>query len=198
MLKYGVLIGVVLACAPIAQAEDFSLTLIPTGDFGCEPGGSLEVSVFGDASIGSHLLGGSFGLEIVTGADIIADITWTNAAWSAFNTDGGYDGGGTYNQVIFGQLVIPGIFPPAPGSELGARIGTFDIEFESSGVGIVEMSLVQGDPFTLETVDSVSGQTYRDDGSNIALGSMSMSICPSPSTTLAFGFLGLAASRRRR
>ncbi|MFG0314951.1 MAG: hypothetical protein ACF8LL_12320 [Phycisphaerales bacterium] len=158
----------------------------------------IEVTVYGDASIGSHLLGGAFGLEVARGAEFVTDITWTNNAWSAFNTDGGYDGNGTYNQVSFGQLVIPGIFPPAPGSELGSAIGFFEVEVDFHGGGILELELVQGTPFTLETVDSVSGQTYRDDGSNISLGSTSIWFCPSPGTSLAFGFFGLAASCRRR
>jgi hypothetical protein len=82
-------------------------------------GGSFTVTVFGDADTGSHLLGGAFGLS--SDSALIDSMSWTNAAWSAFNTDGGYAGNGNYNEVIFGQLVIPGIFPPAPGSELGLR-----------------------------------------------------------------------------
>ena len=198
MLKLVTLATAVAGCASLCGAQDFSLVLVPEPVLPECPDGSFTVSVYGDSSFGTHLLGGAFGLEIGDGSEFITDITWTNAAWSAFNTDGGYAGNGVHNQVIFGQLVIPDIFPPAPGSENGELIGSFEVEYAFAGPVFMEFQLTAGSPFSLETVDSVTGQTYQDNGSNISLGSASILVCPSPGCGVLLGLAGIAATKRRR
>ena len=122
-------------------------------------------------------------------------MAWTAADWSAFNTDGGYAGNGSYNAVVFGQLVIPGIFPPAPGSENGSAIGSFQVTVD--GMGMVDFQLTAGSPFTLEGVDSVTGATQNDGGA-VSLGSTSINVVPAPSAMALLGLGGLVAGRRRR
>ncbi len=197
MLKIVSLATAVAGCAALCGAQDFSLALVPEPDVQDCPDGSFTLSVYGDSIFGSHLLGGAFGLEIGDGAEFITDITWTNAAWSAFNTDGGYAGNGVYNQVVFGQLVIPGIFPPAPGSENGSLIGTFEVSYASAGPVFMDINLIAGSSFSLETVDAVTGQTYQDNGS-ISLGSASVLLCPSPGCGVLLGLAGIAATKRCR
>jgi glycine dehydrogenase len=93
----------------------------------------------------------------------------------------------------------PGIFPPAPGSENGSAIGSFTVTLDP-GVGdfLIDFQLVAAEPFTLETVDAVSGQTFQSSNGNLFLGSASIGILPSPGAMAVFGLGGLLASRRRR
>jgi hypothetical protein len=147
------------------------------------------MTVFGDAAFGTHLLGGAFGVAGSGDTGVVQGMSWANAAWSAFNTDGGYAGNGSYNDVVFGQLVIPGIFPPAPGSENGSAIGSFTVTVD--GAGTVDFQLTAGSPFTLEGVDDVSGATQNDGGS-ISLGSTSINVVPAPSA------MGAPRPRRSR
>lgn len=192
-----VLIASVAGLASQAIAQNFSLELVPSTSFVPE-GGSFTLSVYGDADVGTHILGGAFALD-VSAPSYVDSMTWTPASWSAFNTDDGYDAGnGNYNQVIFGQLVIPGLFPPAAGSDLGQLIGTFQVAMiDNYAQQIVLFSLVEGTPFTLETIDSVTGQSFRSDSGNLTLGTVRIGI-PSPSGIGVFGAAGLFASRRRR
>lgn len=198
MLKLCI-ISAVAGCASLCSAQDFSLTLVPEPVVQDCPDGSFTLSVYGDSIFGSHLLGGAFGLEIGDGSEFITDITWTNAAWSAFNTDGGYAGNGVYNQVVFGQLVIPGIFPPAPGSENGSLIGSFFVQMDPAiGDFSINFQLVAGSPFTLETVDAVTGDTYQSSSGNLTLGSATVSVIPAPGVVSLLGMGGLMCTRRRR
>ena len=109
-MKNAVALIAVAGIASVAAAQNFSLSMTPSVSQTVE-GGNFTVTVYGDADMGSHILGGAFGLS--SDSALIDSMTWSPAAWSAFNTDGGYAGNGNYNEVIFGQLVIPGIFPPA-------------------------------------------------------------------------------------
>ena len=191
-MKNAVALIAVAGIASVAAAQNFSIDLTPSASSVAE-GTSFTVSVYGNADQGTHLLGGEFSL--VSGSGLIDSMSWSNAAWSGFTTDGGYAGGGDYNSVIFGQLVIPPIFPPAPGSELGQAIGSFTISGE--GTGTVNFALTAGSPFTLEAVDSVSGATQNDGGA-ISLGSVDISFVPAPSAMALLGLGGLVAGRRRR
>jgi hypothetical protein len=122
-------------------------------------------------------------------------MTWSPAAWSAFNTDGGYAGNGNYNAVIFGQLVIPGIFPPAAGSELGSAIGSFTVTVD--GMGVLNLDMTAGSPFSLEVVDANTGATANDAGT-VSLGGATINVVPAPSAMALLGLGGLVAGRRRR
>lgn len=198
---------VALACAGIAasaNAQQFSLSIVPA--FTSFASGPMTVDIYGDASVGTHMLGGAFGLQIDTlcGADI-SNITWRNAEWSAFNSDSGYSGGGAYDQVIFGQLVLPDQPPfdvPASGSELGMRIGSFVIEFDDSGEfpGMYGLRLVAQDPFSLEVIDIDTGETFSSAQGELVLNGATVvgTLCPSPSSCALLGLAGLGAARRRR
>ena len=189
----------IAGCASIAAAQNFSLSLVPSAQTIDTTSGpaTFTVTVFGDADVGTHLLGGAFSLESDNG-DCIANMQWNPAAWSAFNTDGGFAGNGDYNQIVFGQIVIPGIFPPTPGSELGNAIGSFAITMEANTGDLpIGFQLVAGSPFTLETVDEVTGDTFQSSSGSLSLGSTSVFVVPTPSSLAAFGLLGLVARRRR-
>lgn len=182
--------------ATAASAQHFSLSIVPSVSTFDTSGGPaiITATVYGDADVGTHLLGGSF--SMVSNSQNVQNITWVPAAWSVFNTDGGYAGSGNYNGVIFGQLVIPGIFPPAPGSELGAEIGSF--EFTLTGIGEVRFDLIPGTPFTLESVDEFTGSQYNDTVGTLSLGSASVTMLPAPGVTPLLAFGGFHLSRRRR
>ncbi|MBO6739360.1 MAG: hypothetical protein JJ916_05830 [Phycisphaerales bacterium] len=189
----------IAGCASIAAAQNFSLSLVPSTQTVDTSGGpaTFTVTVFGDADVGTHLLGGAFALE--TNSTCVIDMSWQNSAWSAFNTDGGYAGNGNYDQIVFGQLVIPGIFPPAPGSELGSAIGLFVVTVDGGNSGPLYMQLVAGSPFTLETVDDVTGLTFQNSSGTLSLGTTTVFACiPTPGACSALMIAGLATSRHRR
>ena len=200
-MRYPALVCICLAgTASTGFAQQFSLTLVPGSitidTFG--GGGSFTAAVYGDADVGTHLLGGALAIE--SNSDLVTDITWTPASWSAFNTDGGYAGNGNYNQVIFGQLVIPGVPPfdvPAPGSELGGLIGVFPIQTVQF-CGVLEFNPVAGSPFALEVIDAITGETWRSGTDNLALNGFQVNVVPAPASTVLLSGAGLLFARRRR
>lgn len=204
-MKYAVraiaLAGISMTATAGPVAPDFSLSMIANGDV--FSGTTITIDVIGDSSVGTHMLGGGFAMSVTENNDLVNNITWQAASWSQFNTDGGYDAGsGDYNQVTFGQLVIPGVPPfdiPAPGSELGQSIGSFVIELdrELNLLDQLSFEFVAASPFSLEVIDINSGETFRSSNGNLALNGFYINI-PSPSGLALLGVGGLAAGRRRR
>lgn len=190
------------ACAGMASvgaAQNFSLSLVPSiSDI--HQSQVFTVDVYGDADVGTHMLGGSFALE--SDGQCITDMQWNSAPWSAFNTDGGFAGDGDYNEIIFGQLIIPGVPPfdiPAPGSELGSLIGSFTVFLDQAiGDTSITFQLVEASPFSLEVIDINTGETFQSSNGNLSLGSATITGIPTPGTIPIFAGLGLLASRRRR
>lgn len=195
-MKNAVALIAVAGIASVAAAQNFSLTVVPSTTSVAE-GGTFTLSVYGDADQGTHILGGAFSMS--SDSALVDSMSWSNAAWSAFNTDGGDAGNGNYNEVIFGQLVIPGIFPPAAGSELGSLIGSFQVNLAAAGAGIIDFQLnASTGPFSLQSVDSVSGNLFDNSNGQLSLGSTRVTVTPAPSALALLGLGGIAAGRRRR
>lgn len=184
-----------------ASGYDFTLMVTATStDIGLY-GTYVELNVYGDAIVGTHMVGGAFALN--SGSASITSMRWIPADWSMFNTDGGYAGNGNYNEVIFGQILIPDVPPfdtPAPGSGLGNLIGTFEIDFYHPGAdGIIDFQLVAGDPFSLQVFDVHTGEFYNDSGVDLELGSFRLYATPSPSSASLIAIAGgFVACKRRR
>ena len=197
-MKKHIVFAAVAGSASLAAAQNFSLSLVPSVSSTAQ-GGSFTLTVYGDADVGTHLLGGAFSIE--TNSACVEEMTWQAAAWSSFNTDGGHAGEGNYNEVIFGQFVLPPIFLPGAGSELGGAIGSFTIQLNnrSDVYEPIDFQLVAGTPYALETVDSMTGESFRSSDGTLALGSARVIGCfPTPGVCSVLGFGGLVASRRRR
>ncbi|HCT45172.1 MAG TPA: hypothetical protein DF699_08165 [Phycisphaerales bacterium] len=194
-------LAAVAGLATVASAgADFSLTLVPSAMTVDVSGGAatITIDVIGDSSFGTHMLGGAFTLG--SSNALVTDMAWSPASWSSFNTDDGYAGNGNYNQVIFGQLVIPGVPPfdvPAAGSDLGSSIGSFTVTFDG-GSGIVDFGLTAGSPFTLEAIDVNTGGTFQSADGSLSLNGASVNVIPAPSAMALLGLGGLVAGRRRR
>ncbi|MFG0244737.1 MAG: PEP-CTERM sorting domain-containing protein [Phycisphaerales bacterium JB052] len=198
MKKSTVLCVSIAGLASVAGAQDFSLTLVAESDF-FDGSTTQTIGVYGDANVGTHMLGGAFELTS-SGNTMVDNMSWTAASWSSFNTDGGYAGNGDYNQVIFGQLVIPGVPPfdvPAAGSELGSAIGYFQIDLAEpvNLLSTISFNLIASDPFSLEAIDINTGETFRSNDGNLILNGLAI---PAPSTLGLLGFAGLVGARRRR
>ena len=181
-----------------AVAQNFSLSIVASKST-IGPTGSFTLSVYGNADVGTHMLGGSFGLT--SDSSVIDSMSWTPAAWTVFNTDNGYAGDGNYNDVIFGQLVIPNVPPfdqPTPGSELGSLIGHFTVVLNSFGEAILDFQLNAGSPFTLEVIDIDTGVVTNNTQGTLFLGSTRVIYVPGPGAAPFIGCLGLLAARRRR
>ena len=195
-MKNAVALIAVAGIASVAAAQNFSLTVVPSTTSVAE-GGTFTLSVYGDADQGTHMLGGAFSMS--SDSALVDSISWSNAAWSLFNTNGGDAGNGNYNEVIFGQLVIPGIFPPAAGSELGGLIGSFQVNLAAAGAGLIDFQLnASTGPFSLQSVDSVSGNLFDNSNGQLSLGSTRVTVTPAPSALALLGLGGIAAGRRRR
>ena len=198
-MKKSIALIAVAGIAYSASAQDFNLSI--HGPTEIAEGAVFSIDVIGDASVGTHMLGGGFSLVTSFGESLIENIVWTPAAWSAFNSDNGYDGNGSHNGVIFGQLIIPdipGFDVPAAGSGLGQAIGSFQITTGAlNGVSSFTMELVAADPFSLQVIDITTGDTFSSADGNLLLDSFTI-VFPAPSTLALIGFGGLAAGRRRR
>lgn len=183
--------------ASTAFAQNFSLTLVPSAQTIDTSGGAvtMTVTVIGDADVGDYLLGGLFGIES-NNASII-DMQWEPADWSLFNVDGGHAGNGNYNEVIFGQL-LGNFFPPPDSSLIGNPIGVFQVTFAEGSLGRVDMSLVEGVPFTLSTVAYPSLLEYESSDGTLNLSGLSINLVPSPGTGVLLTIGALSVSRRRR
>ena len=196
-MKHAMSVIAVAGLATIASAQEFSLSIgAPTA---VASGTIFSIDIFGDASVGTHMLGGAFSLISNSGSQI-TNMTWIPAAWSVFNTDGGYAGNGNYNQVIFGQIVIPGIpgFDlPAAGSELGGLIGSFEVTL-GLNAPCLDFTIVAGAPFTLETITQGVSGSFQSTSDNLILNGAFIGPCPSPSSIALLGLGGLVAGRRRR
>jgi len=198
-MKYAMTTIALAGLTMTAGAQNFSLNLVPSIT-DIHQGSVFTIDIYGDADVGTHMLGGAFALE--SDGQCITDMQWNSASWSAFNTDGGFAGEGDYNEVIFGQLIIPNVPPfdvPAPGSELGSLIGSFTVFLDQNiGDTSITFQLVEASPFSLETVDIITGETFQSSDGNLSLGSVTITGIPTPGTISIFGGLGLLACRRRR
>ncbi len=193
--------------AAAGPVEEFSLSLVGPAD-GLS-GSTITIDVYGDSSFGTHLLGGEFNLTSSGDTEAISDIRWTPAGWSTANGLGEYDGNGNHNGVIFGQLIVfTDLFDflPGAGSELGSRIGSFQVDFHGGDVCLIDFGLSTSpnpDRFALKAadVDEVNRtvQTMDSSEGNLTLNGLRINaLCPSPSGVALLGFGGLAVTRRRR
>ena len=197
-MKNTVLLIALAGLTTAASAEDFSLSM--EGPSVVDGSSVFTIDIIGDSTFGTHMLGGTFGI-VNSGDQVVTDMTWT-PSWSYFNTDHGHAGGGNYNQVVFGQLILPHPPPlggPAPGSELGSSVGSFQITVDTDmEFWEIELGFVTYEPFTLEIFDNNSWATMNDTQGNLILNDITIRSVPAPSALALLGFGGLAASRRRR
>ena len=199
-MKNTVLLIALAGLTAAASAEDFSLSM--EGPSVVDGSSVFTIDIIGDSTFGTHMLVGSFGI-VNSGDQIVTEMTWAPASWSAFNVDEGHAGGGNYNQVIFGQLFLnpPPPFDnmPHPGSVLGERIGSFQITIDTDmEFWEIDLSFVTYDPFTLEAYSTDSQTTLNDSSGNLILNGITIGSVPAPSALALLGLGGLAASRRRR
>ena len=202
-MKTSIALVAVAGFAAAASAQNFSLSIAGAPATVDTTAGAVTITIdiIGNSDFGTHMLGGSFAVNgSGTGSALVSSMSWAAASWSAFNTDGGNAGGGSYNAVIFGQLVIPGVPPfdvPAAGSELGNAIGSFQIVI-AQGTGILDLSLEGQSPFSLEVLDLAGGTTANSTNGQLTLNGASINIIPAPSAMALLGLGGLVAGRRRR
>ena len=189
----------ICGCASAAAAQQFSLSLVPSTT-NPTPGSTFTASLVADADVGTHVLGGGFRMgRIGTGNIPTSNITWVPAEWSAFNTVGNYLPSGFFTNTQFGQLVIPDVFPPGPGSDLpNATIGHFIFEIADDWDGQpMEYLPIAFDPFSLQVIDVQTGEIYTNTEDNISFHGFTISI-PAPGTPVIALACCSPLIRRRR
>lgn len=188
----------IAAITAAANAQQFSLSLIPSTT-NPTPGSTFTADLVANASVGTHVLGGAFRMGRIGPGNIpTSNITWVPAEWSTFNTIGNYLPSGFFSNTMYGQLVIPDIFPPGPGSDFpNATIGTFIFEIADDWDGQpMEYFPVAFDPFTIQVIDVTTGDIYTNTEDNITFHGFTIAI-PSPATTPIL-LAGVAPIIRRR
>lgn len=183
-----------------ASAEDFILSM--EGPSVVDGSSVFTIDIIGDSTFGTHMMTGTFGI-VNTGDQVVTDMTWSPASWSSFNTDHGHAGGGNYNQVVVGQLILPDPPPlggPHPDSGLGSSVGSFQITMDTDmEFWEIDLNFVTFGSFTLEVLDYPGGSTQLDTSGNLILNGITISnSVPAPSVLALLGLGGLAIGRRRR
>ena len=203
-MKNTVLLIALAGLTTAAMAEDFSLSIAgaPT-TIDATNGATITIDIIGDSTHGEFLIGGSFSL--VSGSDMISGISWTRRNWF-FGGDDGYAGNGNFSEITFQQIIFQS--DPFHLSGLGSAIGSFQIQIAAGSFGAIDLSLIAGTPYTLETAFGNNQQPpvggafdFMNDtepGNNLILNGASINIVPAPSSLALLGLGGLAASRRRR
>lgn len=162
---------------------------------------SFSIDVIGDAEegLGSHMLWGSFGV-IATGNATIESMTWQSAPWSEFTHNGGYAGEGLYNSIEFGQFARLSS-QLRDGSELGQRIGTFEITLNQGASldGSFSFELFV-DPFQigLSTIEASTNASYYSTPETLVLEGFTTNIVPAPGSSVLIVGAGSLGFRRRR
>ena len=145
-----------------------------------------------------YMLWGGFGLE-TSGDAIVEDIQWVAEDWSEFNLDHGYLGNGTHGQIEFGQFQGDD-WTPREGSEVGNRIGRFQITLAQQSIsdGQFSVNLVRGERFSLSTINVDTGASYYSTPDSLELQGFTSNIVPSPGSSVLILGLGVSFTRRRR
>ncbi len=160
---------------------------------------TITLDVIGDAEegLGTHMLWGSFALD-VDAVSSVSNIAWTHADWSEINIDHGYGGNGLHNGVEFGQAEGHG-WVPRSGSELGQRIGSFQITLaQDTALGMLDINLLSVARFAFSTIDVDSGQSYYSTPETLVLEGFMTSVVPAPASMSVLALGGMTILRRRR
>ena len=198
-MKKGIALAAVAGLATVASAQDFSYTVVAPATVDTRTATSFTVTVIASGP-GTHIAGGSFAVDGTDDAGAVSGMSWAAAGWSSINTDNGYLGNADYDQVIFGQLILPDFgFPPDPGSVLPATVGTFTVSLTGGGAnGTVLFQLADaGGDFALETFND-DDDSFARDGGAINYGGSTTRVIPAPASLALMGLGGLIAGRRRR
>ncbi len=194
--------------AGVASAQSGSLSIVASTATVDTTGAAATVTlaVYGDADFGDAIAGGEFALDgIVPTDEAVVDMTGSAAAWGALGEqDNGYAGGGSYNGLIFGQLIFPPFINPDAASMLGngpVLLGTVTVTIAADTLGVWSWTTAGGNgPFMLEifTDNGAEGEFVQLTSADISHGSASVYIVPTPSSVSLLGLGGLALTRRRR
>jgi len=161
---------------------------------------TFTIDVIGDAEagLGTHMLWGSLALES-SGSSLIQNISWVHADWSEYNIDGGYAGNGVYNHIEFGQWETTN-WTPRVGSELGERIGSFQISLAQGDdvSGMLDFNLLATSSFGLSTIDIDTGASYYSSPESLVFEGFSIQLVPAPGSALVLMGSILLCTKRRR
>ncbi len=213
-MKNAIALAAVAGIATAAAAQSGSLSIVASSNtIDSTLTTSFTLSVYGDASVGTHITGAAFNM-VASGGGMVTNMVADAgvATWGGLGfEDQGHTGGGNTG-LVMGQIVFLPFIQPDAASALGngpVLLGTFAVTIAADSVGVIDWSTAGGiGTFALEVIDVNSNPggsppgTYSPLGgagdSAFDFGGVSVNIVPAPSAMAVLGLGGLVAGRRRR
>lgn len=198
----GAIVCAGIATSSLAQTASF-IAAVSTSVIFPAATPTFTVDIFATADFGTHISGGAFALDAIDGADSVVDIQGSADAWAAVGENNfGYDGMGNHAGLVFGQVVFPPFFPPAPETALAGgpvHIASFQYTIDPNTFDRLEVNLtaLASAPFSLEIYNEADGTFTQISNQDIGLSSFVVQI-PAPSGLAILGLGALTATRRRR
>ncbi|MBL4809752.1 MAG: PEP-CTERM sorting domain-containing protein [Phycisphaerales bacterium] len=204
-MKNTIAIAAIAGIASAAAAQNVTLNIVASQTLvNSNTTSMITLSVYGSADFGTHVAGGGFSLSAAGGAGVIGAMDGTAEAWGGIGENDIGDGGdGNYTGIVFGQLIAPPFFPPAPESDFSAGetlLVTFTVQIIAGSSGVIDWSTAiapVGGGVILNIFDAGDGSLT--DVFSATFGSTgAVTVVPAPSAMALLGLGGLVAGRRRR
>jgi len=203
-MKNAIALAAVAGIASAAAAQTATLNIVASQSVvNSQTTNMITLSVYGSADFGTHISGGGFSLSAAGGAGVVGAMAGAPEAWGAIGlNDLGDAGDGNYTGLVFGQLIFPPLFPPAPESDFSngeVLVATFTVEILAGSSGMIDWSTAiapAGGGVVLQIFDNGDGSLTDVTAANF--GGASVEVVPAPSAMALLGLGGLVAGRRRR
>ena len=203
-MKNAIALAAVAGIASAAAAQTATLNIVASQSVvNSQVTNMITLSVYGSADFGTHIAGGGVQLSAAGGAGVVGAMGVGVEAWGAIGfADQGDAGDGNYTGVVFGQLIFPPLFPPAPESDFSngeVLLATFTVEILAGSAGQIDWSsaaVASAGGVVLNIFDA--GDNSATDVTAANFGGASVTVVPAPSAMALLGLGGLVAGRRRR
>jgi len=208
-MKNAIALAAVAGLSTGAVAQDLNLSTV-TSTYDTSTGSvTFTVTVFADNFADQEAISGTGNMGIAgsgSAAGGVTNVAIDRPAWMTLSgADGAYDGAAGHTGADGGQIILAGIFPPAPASLFGSgpvEFFNWTYTVAAGTVGSLDLTVFEeaGTSFIIQTYDAdaaAPGLTdFREADVNIT--GTTVNFVPAPSAMALLGLGGLVAGRRRR
>jgi len=168
---------------------------------------SFTLSVFVEATFGTHIENAGFDLLYSGPALAIGDISPGRLPWDTTGSLGSFQTNGDFLGYSIGQVINPPVFLPDPASSVLGNpvlVGNFIVDLDLFGgvFGTAVWSTAGGvsGNGAVSIFDQTTGNfmQFRQADPGVIAGSVSVTFVPAPSSLGVLGVGGLVVGRRRR